>query len=81
MMNSDDVFKVTIRKRPWWFWVLAELWLLLEVLLVLTALASARESEYRAAMISWIAAAVLATVGFLGWLHSGDSRRPNELAR
>ena len=42
MTNGDDVVMITIRKRPWWFWALAELWLLLEVLLVQTALASAR---------------------------------------
>jgi hypothetical protein len=36
------------------------LWVLLEVLFLQTALASAREDEYRAAAISWIAVAVLA---------------------
>ena len=71
MTNGDDVVMITIRKRPWWFWALAELWLLLEVLLVQTALASARESEYRAAAISWIAAAILAAAGVFGWLRRG----------
>ena len=78
MTNGDDVITITMRKRPWWFWALAELWLLLEVLLVQTALASARESEYRAATISWIAAAVLAAGGVFGWLRRRDSRKPNE---
>jgi hypothetical protein len=78
MTNSADVITITMRKRPWWFWVLAELWLLLEVLLVQTALASARESEYRAATISWIVAAVLAAGGVFGWLRRGDSRKTNE---
>ena len=78
MTNGDDVVTITMRKRPWWFWALAELWLLLEVLLVQTALASARESEYRAATISWIAAAVLAAGGVFGWLRRRDSRKPNE---
>ena len=71
MTNGDDVVMITMRKRPWWFWALAELWLLLEVLLVQTALASARESEYRAATISWIAAAILAAAGVFGWLRRG----------
>jgi hypothetical protein len=46
-------------------------------LLVQTALASVRESEYRAAVISWIAAAVLAAGGIFGWLRRGDSRKPD----
>jgi hypothetical protein len=69
---------MTMRKRPWWLWAFAELWLLSEVVLVQTALASARESEYRAATISWIAAAVLAVAGAFGWLRRKDSHKPNE---
>ena len=71
MTNSADVTTITMRKRPWWYWVLAGLWLQLEILLVQTALASARESEYRAATISWIAAAILAAAGVFGWLRRG----------
>ena len=78
MTNGDDVITITMRKRPWWFWALAELWLLLEVILVQTALASARETEYRAATISWIAAAILAAAGVFGWLRRRDSRKTNE---
>ena len=78
MTNGDDVVMITIRKRPWWFWVCTGLWLLLEILLVQTALASARESEYRAASISWIAAAILAAAGVFGWLRRRDSRKPIE---
>jgi hypothetical protein len=75
MTNSADVFTITMCKRPWWFWILAGLWLQLEVLLVQTALASARESEYRAAIISWIAASVMAAAGVFLWLRRGQSRR------
>ena len=71
MTNGDDVVTITLRKRPWWLWVCTGLWLLLEILLVQTALASARESEYRAASISWIAAAILAAAGVFGWLRRG----------
>jgi hypothetical protein len=78
MTNGENHFTITIRKRPWWFWALTELWLLSEAVLVQTALASVRESEYRAAVLSWIAAAVLAAVGVFGWLRRGDSRNPNE---
>jgi len=77
MTNSAEVITITLRKRAWWFWVLAGLWLQLEFLLVQTALASVRESEYRAAVISWIAAAVLAAGGIFGWLRRGDSRKPD----
>jgi len=40
MTRGADVFTVTIRKRTGWFWGLAGLWLLLEVLFVQTAVAS-----------------------------------------
>ena len=74
MTNDADTFTITMRKRPWWFWAFAELWLLSEVVLVQTALASARESEYRAAAISWIAVAALAAGGVLVWFLQGRSR-------
>jgi hypothetical protein len=74
MTNDDDLITITMRKRPWWFWVLAGIWLQLEVVLVQTALASVRESEYRAAGISWIAAAVLVAAGIFGWLRHGQPR-------
>jgi len=75
MATEADTFTLTMRKRPWWLWVLAGLWLQMEVLLVQTALASVRESEYRAATISWIAAVILAAVAFFLWRHRGQSRR------
>jgi hypothetical protein len=78
MPNGIDTLTVTIRKRPWWFWVLAVWWVLLEVLFLQTALASVRESEYRAAAISWITVAVLAAVGVLAWSFQG---RPRTRAR
>jgi hypothetical protein len=78
MTNSADVITITMRKRAWWIWVLAGLWLQLEVLLVQTSLASVRESEYRAAVLSWIASAVLAAIGVVLWLRQGRSRRLGE---
>ncbi|MGA2674880.1 MAG: hypothetical protein ABSE99_16805 [Terracidiphilus sp.] len=78
MTNDVDFFSIAIRKRPWWFWALAELWLLVEVLLVQTALASVKEEEYRAAAISWVLAAALAAAGVLAWLRRGRSRKPDE---
>jgi hypothetical protein len=78
MPDGPGTFAVTIRKRPWWFWTLAGLWMLLEVFFLQTAWASARESEYRAAAISWIAVAVLAAAGVLACLLQG---RPSTPAR
>jgi di/tricarboxylate transporter len=79
--NGAGTITIAIRRRPWWFWVLAGLWLLLEILFLQTALASAREGEQRAAAISWIAVAVLAAAGVLAWLRQGRSRRPVEAIR
>jgi hypothetical protein len=50
------------------------LWVLLEVLFLQTALASAREDEYRAAAISWIAVAVMTAGGVLVWFRQGRPR-------
>lgn len=78
MTNGVDTFTITIRKRPWWFWALAGLWILVEVLLLQTALASADEGEVRAATISWIAAAILAAVGAMVWFRRGRSQKHGE---
>ena len=76
MPSDTDTLTITIRKRPWWFWVLAGLWVLLEVLFLQTALASAREGEYRAAAIRWIAVGVLAAAGVLVGFLQGRSNTP-----
>jgi hypothetical protein len=81
MTNGADTFTITMRKRPWWFWVSAGLWLLVEILLLQTAVASADEGEVRAATISWIAAAVLAAVGALVWLRRGQFQMHGESNR
>jgi hypothetical protein len=78
MASNDDVFTIVIRKRSWWFWALALLWLALEVVFLQTALASVREGEYRAAAMSWVAAAVLAAAGFIAWFRRGGTRWSGE---
>jgi hypothetical protein len=75
MTSGTDFFTITIRKRTGWFWGLAGLWLLLEVLFVQTAVASVQEGEYRAATICWIAVGVLATFGCFAWLRRGGPRK------
>ena len=74
MPSGTDTLTIAIRKRPGWFWVLAGLWVLLEILFLQTALASARESEDRAATIGLIAVAALAAGGVLVWFLQGRSR-------
>ena len=81
MQDGTDTLTITIRKRPWWFWVLAGLWVLLELLLLQTALASAREGEYRAALISWVAVVVLAAGGAFVWFRLGRSTRTCQVIR
>jgi Na+/melibiose symporter-like transporter len=69
MTSGADFFTITIRRRTRWFWGLAGLWLLLEVLFVQTAVASVGEGEYRAATISWIVAGLLAAFACFAWLR------------
>jgi Na+/melibiose symporter-like transporter len=75
MTSDTDFFTITIRKRTGWFWGLAGLWLLLEVLFVQTALASVQEGEYRAATICWTVVCVLAAFGCFSWLRRRGPRK------
>jgi len=75
MTQGDEFFAITMRRRSWWFWALTEFWLLLEIVILQTAWASVRESEYRAATICWIAAAVMAALGVYAWMRLGLPRR------
>jgi hypothetical protein len=76
--NGTDVFTITIRKRSWWFWALAGLSLLSEVVLLQTVWASVNEGEIRAATISGIAVFILAVAGVLLWLRRGRSYKLSE---
>ena len=80
MTNETDVFTITIRKRPWRFWTLAGLWLLLEVLLLQTVTASVAEGEVRAATICAITAAVMAATGIFAWLRRAQTYKPSALS-
>jgi hypothetical protein len=75
MANNPDTFTITIRRRRWWGWTIAALWLMAELLFLQTALASMREGEYRAATVSWIVAAVFLTAGLVVWIRP---QRPNK---
>jgi uncharacterized membrane-anchored protein len=73
MPNGVGVFTITIRKRPWWLWTLAGFLLLLEVLLLQTAVASVQEGEERAAAICLITVTVAGAFSCFAWLRG---RRP-----
>jgi hypothetical protein len=81
MMYEGGTLTIITRKRPWWQWVLAFAWLLSEVLLLQTALASMKEEEYRAGSICWIALIILATAGVIAWLRQRGFRWPDESGR
>jgi len=78
MGSCADSFTITVRKRPWWFLALAGLWLLLEAVLLQTAVASLQESEYRAATISWIIVGLLAAFGWIAWLLCRRPTKPGK---
>ena len=64
---KDDDYTIRIRRRPWWMWLLGALWLAAEIIFLQTAIASHRESEPRAAAISWVIVIVLGIAGVLLW--------------
>ena len=63
-----------IRKRRWWVYPLAAVWLLLELLFLQAGWASGGEGEARAQVASWIVAGHLLVVGLLAWLWHRRSR-------
>ena len=72
MKNGE--FAITIRRRAWWLWLLAALWLVAEIVFLQTGMASMRESEYRAAHISYAIAAVLGAADALASRGPGEPR-------
>ncbi len=79
--TGAGTFTITMRKRPWWLWLLAPSWLLVELALLQTALASMKEEEYRAASICWISIVVLAAVGVFVWLRRSRFDGPDKSNR
>jgi hypothetical protein len=64
-----EKYTIEIRKRTWWEWLLAALWLFAEVFVLQCALASGRggELEPRAATIFWVVFFVLLVAGLVIW--------------
>ncbi len=67
---SDNKFNISFYKRPWPIVLMGAFWLLLEIFIIQTALASSYEREPRAVLISWIFAIVLAAVYVAVWLRT-----------
>jgi peptidoglycan/LPS O-acetylase OafA/YrhL len=72
---TDATLSITVRKRPWWTWLAAAAWLLVEILLVQTAIASGWEEEPRAAAISWVLAVALVIAGLAAWTRGARRAR------
>ncbi|MFP3852936.1 MAG: hypothetical protein ACLFWD_01440 [Anaerolineales bacterium] len=68
---EDKFVTVKIRKRPWWMWALAGLWLLAEIFILQTAIASHWEFEPQAAAINWVIFALLLGGGVGLWIRWG----------
>ena len=71
---------LSVHKRRWWVWLVASLWLAVEIVLVQTAVASSWEHEPRAAAISWTMAAVLAAIGIRLWHRSAKTAEDSKEA-
>jgi len=71
---TEDMYTIQIRKRPWWMWLLAVVWLLVEIFFLQTAIASLWEYESRAATISWVIFFILFVVGVAIWLRQGQPK-------
>lgn len=74
MASNSHIVTFTIRKRSWWHWSVAGLWLLIELVFLQTSIASMREDEMRAAGISGTVAAVLLAAATSAWFLERRSR-------
>jgi hypothetical protein len=68
---DESAIRLEIRRRPWWMWVLAALWLAVEIFVLQSAIGSGAEHEPRAALILWFLFAVIAAGGVLIWVLRG----------
>lgn len=70
---DENVMKLQIRRRPWWMWLLAALWLVIEVFMLQSAIGSGVEHEPQAALILWVLFAVIGVGGAFVWVLRGRS--------
>lgn len=63
----SEKYVIEIKKRPWYEWLVAALWLAAEVFILQNAVASSGELEPRAATLFWVSFVVLLVVGVVVW--------------
>ena len=68
----SEKYTIEIKKRTWWEWLLAAVWLFAEVFVLQNAIASTGEIEPRAATIFWIVFFVLLVAGAVIWYLRKD---------
>ena len=67
-MTTSNEYAIHIRKRPWWYWLVAVVWLALVLFFLNFGLASSAELEPQATLIAYVIAVVLIIVGIAGYL-------------
>jgi hypothetical protein len=67
MTTPNSNYTLSIRKRPWWHWLVAVVWLALVLFFLNTAVASAAELEPQAATINYVVTALLLALGVAGY--------------
>ncbi len=67
-MTASNEYVVHIWKRPWWFWLVAAVWLALVLLFLNFGFASSAELEPQASLIGYGVAIVLIVLGVAGYL-------------
>lgn len=68
----SEKYTIEIRKRTWWEWLLAALWLFAELFILQNAIASGGELESRAGTIFWVVFFVLLVAGAVVWYLRRD---------
>jgi hypothetical protein len=67
-MTSNNNYSVQIRKRPWWFWAIAVVWLLIVLFFLNVGAGSTAELQPQAATMGYVTAVVLFILGGAGYL-------------
>jgi hypothetical protein len=65
---DKEKYLVKIARRPWYEWIFLGFWLIGEIILVQSAIASGQEFEPRAAGLFWILSGILFFGGVIFWL-------------
>ena len=64
---AKNAYTLEIQKRPWWEWLIAAVWAIVEIFTFQNAVAASGELEPRAAAIFWVTFFVLLVAGVVVW--------------